>query len=106
MAKVVRKTTSIFSVFHSKTLDVPKKTHSHSLLKEISPQERRYLKMAEKLFSVNEAAAQLGIKPKTLYARIQKGGIPAIKLFGWTIRLTQSDIDSLVTYTGGKAVRQ
>lgn len=58
--------------------------------------------MAEKLFSVNEAAAQLGIKPKTLYSRINKGDVPVKRLFNWTIRLTEKDIQEIMTGTKAK----
>lgn len=56
--------------------------------------------MAEKLFSVNEAAAILSIKPKTLYARIASGDAHCRRIFGWTIRLSESDIQEIMTGTG------
>lgn len=42
-----------------------------------------------------EAAARLGVQPRTLYAFIDKGDFPAYK-FGRVIRLQRGDVDAFI----------
>lgn len=46
--------------------------------------------------STKEAAAALGLTPRTLYRLIDEGQLPAYR-FGRVIRLKQSEIDSFVS---------
>lgn len=52
--------------------------------------------MNEKLYSTNDAANYLEIKPQTVRNWVYKGFLTPLKLRGWSLRFKESDLDKLL----------
>jgi len=50
----------------------------------------------DRLLDVREAAADLGVKPSTVYAWVAKRKIPAVKLSRNLVRFRREDLDRLI----------
>lgn len=52
--------------------------------------------MDEQLFTTNEAAKYLTIKPETIRAWVYRGSLVPLKLRGWSLRFKKSQLDALL----------
>jgi len=61
--------------------------------------------VTERLLDVTEAAAMLGVAPKTLYNWAHQRRIPRVKIFGRALRFRESAILKLIRDSEEPAIR-
>ncbi len=64
-----------------------------------------HLHEPDRLLDVNEAAAMLGLSPKTLYQWAYERRLPVVKLFGRALRFRLSVIQKLIKDSERPALR-
>ena len=64
------------------------------------------LSVTDRLLDVNEAAAMLGLSPKTLYQWAYERRVPVVKLFGRALRFRLSDIQALIAKSVRPAIAE